>query len=153
MHLPHNPTQIPFPSPHPHPQTLTNLTFILSIVSISQIPQNPFPISTNMAIQTIQQQQQEPNWTRSYWRWSKQDFFPEPSFSNLTSNKTSLSQTCPRLKDRLLDCSNDTFTSSFKKPAKTTCTSSGDSGNFVQGVLILLWKNFESFRDVLVNTG
>ncbi|XP_075647136.1 cationic amino acid transporter 8, vacuolar [Castanea sativa] len=64
-----------------------------------------------MAIQTIQEQeeQQEPNRGRSYWRWSKQDFFPEPSFSNLTSYKASLSKTCPRLKDRLLDRSSDAF--------------------------------------------
>nr|POF08604.1 cationic amino acid transporter 8, vacuolar [Quercus suber] len=63
-----------------------------------------------MAIQTIQEQEeQEPSRARSYWRWGKQDFFPEPSFSNLTSYRASLSQTCPRLKDRLLDRSTDTF--------------------------------------------
>ena len=63
-----------------------------------------------MAIQTIQEQEeQEPNRARSYWRWSKRDFFPEPSFSNLTSYKASLSQTYPRLKDHLLDHSTDAF--------------------------------------------
>ncbi|RVW65106.1 Cationic amino acid transporter 8, vacuolar [Vitis vinifera] len=41
--------------------------------------------------------------TRSYWRWSKQDFFPEESFQNLASYKTALSHTCFRLKDRLLN--------------------------------------------------
>ncbi|KAL5564270.1 hypothetical protein UlMin_027434 [Ulmus minor] len=44
---------------------------------------------------------------RSYWRWSKQDFFPEPSFENLTSYKAALSHTCSRLKDRLLERSTD----------------------------------------------
>lgn len=39
---------------------------------------------------------------RSYWRWSKTDFFPETSFQTLSSYKTALSQTCPRLSDRLL---------------------------------------------------
>ncbi|CBI33021.3 unnamed protein product, partial [Vitis vinifera] len=39
---------------------------------------------------------------RSYWRWSRQDFFPEESFQNLASYRTALLQTCFRLKDRLL---------------------------------------------------
>lgn len=44
---------------------------------------------------------------RSYWRWSKKDFFPEPSFQNLASYKAAISQTCSRLGDRLLDRSTD----------------------------------------------
>lgn len=45
---------------------------------------------------------------RSYWRWSKTDFFPETSFQTLSSYKTALSQTCPRLSDRLLARSSST---------------------------------------------
>ncbi|KAH1032780.1 hypothetical protein J1N35_044954 [Gossypium stocksii] len=45
---------------------------------------------------------------RSYWRWSKTDFFPETSFQTLSSYKTALSQTCPRLSDRLLVRSSST---------------------------------------------
>ncbi|MED6148751.1 DNA-binding transcription factor cat8 [Stylosanthes scabra] len=45
--------------------------------------------------------------TRSYWRWSKQDFFPEPSFQSFTTYRTALSSACPRLKDRLLSRSSD----------------------------------------------
>lgn len=44
---------------------------------------------------------------RSYWRWSKRDFFPETSFQNMASYKAALSQTCPRLTDRLLTRSSD----------------------------------------------
>ncbi|KAI6690246.1 hypothetical protein NL676_027074 [Syzygium grande] len=40
---------------------------------------------------------------RSYWRWSKQDFFPEESFASCASYRTALSQTFPRLRDRILD--------------------------------------------------
>ena len=46
--------------------------------------------------------------TRSYWRWSKKDFFPETSFQTISSYKTALSQTCPRLTDRLLARSSST---------------------------------------------
>ncbi|KAK6229169.1 Amino acid/polyamine transporter I - like 10 [Theobroma cacao] len=46
--------------------------------------------------------------TRSYWRWSKKDFFPETSFQTMSSYKTALSQTCPRLTDRLLARSSST---------------------------------------------
>ncbi|XP_048131165.1 cationic amino acid transporter 8, vacuolar-like [Rhodamnia argentea] len=45
---------------------------------------------------------------RSYWRWSKQDFFPEESFVNFASYRKALSQTCPRLRDRILDRSTQT---------------------------------------------
>ncbi|KAK7313218.1 hypothetical protein VNO77_37767 [Canavalia gladiata] len=44
---------------------------------------------------------------RSYWRWSKQDFFPEPSFESGKSYRTAVANTCPRLKDRLLNRSTD----------------------------------------------
>lgn len=44
----------------------------------------------------------------SYWKgWSKQDFFPEQSFQTLDTYKTAFSQTCYRLKDRLLYRSTD----------------------------------------------
>ncbi|KAL6313358.1 hypothetical protein AAG906_001069 [Vitis piasezkii] len=46
--------------------------------------------STTMAEQT--QNHKQP--TRSYWRWSRQDFFPEESFQNLASYRTALLQTC-----------------------------------------------------------
>ncbi|OWM81026.1 cationic amino acid transporter 8, vacuolar-like [Punica granatum] len=39
---------------------------------------------------------------RSYWRWSKEDFFPEQSFENLASYRTAFSQTGYRLKERFL---------------------------------------------------
>ncbi|CAJ2656984.1 cationic amino acid transporter vacuolar-like [Trifolium pratense] len=44
---------------------------------------------------------------RSYWRWSKQDFFPEPSFQTGKTYRDALANTCPRLKDRLLNRSTD----------------------------------------------
>ncbi|CAL0303711.1 unnamed protein product [Lupinus luteus] len=44
---------------------------------------------------------------RSYWRWSKQDFFPEPSFQNSNSYRNALSNTGHRLKDRILNRSTD----------------------------------------------
>uniref|UniRef100_A0A5B7BFP9 Putative cationic amino acid transporter 8, vacuolar n=1 Tax=Davidia involucrata TaxID=16924 RepID=A0A5B7BFP9_DAVIN len=55
----------------------------------------------------MEAQNQKP--TISYWRFSKQDFFPEQSFQNFTTYKAALSQTCHRLKDRLLCRSNDAF--------------------------------------------
>ncbi|XP_042027383.1 cationic amino acid transporter 5-like [Salvia splendens] len=45
---------------------------------------------------------------RSYWRFSKQDFFPEKSFENLSSYAAALSQTKLRLKDRVLSRSDET---------------------------------------------
>ncbi|XP_012086296.1 cationic amino acid transporter 8, vacuolar isoform X2 [Jatropha curcas] len=53
------------------------------------------------------QEPQYPIPIKRYWRWSKQDFYPEPSFQNLSTYKTALSQTFPRLKDRLLSRSTD----------------------------------------------
>ncbi|TKY66339.1 Cationic amino acid transporter 8 [Spatholobus suberectus] len=44
---------------------------------------------------------------RSYWRWSKRDFFPEKSFENGKSYRAALAATCPRLRDRLLSRSSD----------------------------------------------
>lgn len=45
--------------------------------------------------------------TRSYWRWSKKDFYPEPSFENLASYRNAFSHTWHRLKDRVLDRSSE----------------------------------------------
>ncbi|XP_057462290.1 cationic amino acid transporter 5-like [Actinidia eriantha] len=44
---------------------------------------------------------------RGYWRWSKQDFFPEESFKNWGTYRYALSQTRVRFKDRLLGRSDD----------------------------------------------
>ncbi|KAL6283318.1 hypothetical protein ACE6H2_014247 [Prunus campanulata] len=56
-----------------------------------------------------EEDQQNPQ-QRSYWsRWSKHDFFPEPTFQNLSSYKDALSHTPCRLKDRLLHRSSDSF--------------------------------------------
>ncbi|KAJ4976560.1 hypothetical protein NE237_001666 [Protea cynaroides] len=44
---------------------------------------------------------------RSYWRWRKQDFFPEQSFQNWNTYRSALSQTCFRFKDRLIGRSDD----------------------------------------------
>ncbi|TXG74056.1 hypothetical protein EZV62_002635 [Acer yangbiense] len=44
---------------------------------------------------------------RKYWRCTKNDFFPETSFENITTYKSALSQTFPRLKNRLLARSSD----------------------------------------------
>ncbi|KAK6150244.1 hypothetical protein DH2020_017769 [Rehmannia glutinosa] len=44
---------------------------------------------------------------RSYWRWSKQDFFPEKSFENWTSYLSALSQTKARFKDRVVSRSDE----------------------------------------------
>jgi APA family basic amino acid/polyamine antiporter len=44
---------------------------------------------------------------KSYWRFGKQDFFPEPSFQNLSTYKSALADSCHRLKDRILDRSTD----------------------------------------------
>ncbi|KAK3013797.1 hypothetical protein RJ639_009011, partial [Escallonia herrerae] len=44
---------------------------------------------------------------RSYWRWSKQDFYPEESFQNWDSYRSALSQISFRFKDRLLSRSDD----------------------------------------------
>ncbi|XP_047342135.1 cationic amino acid transporter 8, vacuolar-like [Impatiens glandulifera] len=45
--------------------------------------------------------------TRSYWRFSKLDFFPESSFQDFPSYRSALSQTCRRLKDRFSARSSD----------------------------------------------
>ncbi|KAM7524734.1 hypothetical protein LguiA_014636 [Lonicera macranthoides] len=47
--------------------------------------------------------------TRTYWRWSKQDFYPEESFKNRNNYLSALSQTGSRFKDRLLSRSADSF--------------------------------------------
>ncbi|OIT20130.1 PREDICTED: cationic amino acid transporter 8, vacuolar-like [Nicotiana attenuata] len=45
---------------------------------------------------------------KRYWRFSKQDFFPEPSFQNFSTYRTALSQTPNRLKNRLFCRSTET---------------------------------------------
>lgn len=45
---------------------------------------------------------------KRYWRFSKQDFFPEPSFHNFSSYKNALSQTPTRLKNRIFCRSSET---------------------------------------------
>ncbi|OVA06726.1 Amino acid/polyamine transporter I [Macleaya cordata] len=44
---------------------------------------------------------------RSYWRWSKDDFFPEQSFQNWNTYRSALSQSAFRFKDRFLNRSTD----------------------------------------------
>ncbi|URE21910.1 Amino acid permease [Musa troglodytarum] len=44
---------------------------------------------------------------RSYWRWSKEDFFPEESFKNWPAYVSALSQTHRRFRDRLVGRSDD----------------------------------------------
>ncbi|KAF7822544.1 cationic amino acid transporter 8, vacuolar [Senna tora] len=46
---------------------------------------------------------------RSYWRWRKQDLFPGDSFQSLQSYRKAMSQTCPRLADRLTSRSTDDY--------------------------------------------
>ncbi|XP_057728743.1 cationic amino acid transporter 8, vacuolar-like [Arachis stenosperma] len=45
--------------------------------------------------------------TWSYWQWSNQDFFPEPSLQSFTTYRASLASPCFRLRDRLLNHSSD----------------------------------------------
>ncbi|WCJ17633.1 cationic amino acid transporter 8 [Euphorbia peplus] len=52
--------------------------------------------------------QESQNPKRSYWRWSKHDFLPEPSFQNFTSYRNAVSQTGFRLKDRIFSRSTET---------------------------------------------
>ncbi|KAL8507842.1 hypothetical protein ACS0TY_018398 [Phlomoides rotata] len=44
---------------------------------------------------------------KSYWRFSKRDFYPEPTFQNASTYLAALSNTPHRLKDRLLGRSSD----------------------------------------------
>ncbi|KAD5318064.1 hypothetical protein E3N88_18010 [Mikania micrantha] len=50
---------------------------------------------------------QQPHWPKSYWRFSKQDFFPEQTFQNLTAYKSAFAQTFHRLRDRCIGRSTD----------------------------------------------
>ncbi|VAH51071.1 unnamed protein product [Triticum turgidum subsp. durum] len=43
----------------------------------------------------------EPQQGRRYWRWSKADFFPEPSFQSWRAYGGALAATVPRLRDRV----------------------------------------------------
>ncbi|XP_075477899.1 cationic amino acid transporter 8, vacuolar-like [Primulina tabacum] len=44
---------------------------------------------------------------KSYWRFSKKDFFPEPTFQDFSTYLSALSKTPHRLKDRLFGLSSD----------------------------------------------
>ncbi|XP_062190098.1 cationic amino acid transporter 5-like [Phragmites australis] len=44
---------------------------------------------------------------RSYWRWHKEDFFPEPSFASWGAYRTALGATPARLRDRFAGRSTD----------------------------------------------
>ncbi|CAI9090682.1 OLC1v1025503C1 [Oldenlandia corymbosa var. corymbosa] len=44
---------------------------------------------------------------RNYWRWSKQDFFPEESFQSWANYKCAIKQTKSRFKDRFISRSDD----------------------------------------------
>nr|AYA60128.1 cationic amino acid transporter 4 [Camellia sinensis] len=44
---------------------------------------------------------------KTYWRWSKQDFFPEESFKNWGTYRYALLHTCSWFKDRLVSRSDD----------------------------------------------
>ncbi|XP_057753821.1 cationic amino acid transporter 5-like [Arachis stenosperma] len=57
--------------------------------------------------------------TRSYWRWSKQDFLPEESFQTWTNYTSALSQTWFRFKNRLTSRSDDeTETTQLRKQSE-----------------------------------
>ncbi|OVA06727.1 Amino acid/polyamine transporter I [Macleaya cordata] len=58
--------------------------------------------------QTMEGTVEEPE-PRSYWRWSKNDFFPEQSFQNWNTYRSALSQTGIRFKDRILNRSTDSY--------------------------------------------
>ena len=45
---------------------------------------------------------------RSYWRWHRDDFFPEPSFASWGAYRRALGKTPARLRDRLAGWSTDT---------------------------------------------
>lgn len=44
---------------------------------------------------------------KSYWTFSKQDFFPEESFQSWGNYHSALSQTCFQFKENLISCSDD----------------------------------------------
>ncbi|KAJ1275590.1 hypothetical protein BS78_05G146700 [Paspalum vaginatum] len=51
--------------------------------------------------------QQAPGPGRGYWRWRKDDFFPEPSFASWAAYRAALGATPARLRDRLTGRSTD----------------------------------------------
>ncbi|KNA22287.1 hypothetical protein SOVF_034200 [Spinacia oleracea] len=59
------------------------------------------------AIDTKKPPEQPPG--TSYWTCKKNDFFPETSFNSFSDYKSALSQIYPRLKDRVLSRSSDSF--------------------------------------------
>ncbi|RVW73496.1 Cationic amino acid transporter 8, vacuolar [Vitis vinifera] len=80
------------------PTSFVSSSYILPLNADTHSYLSSLLFSTTLAEQ-IQNHKQP---IRSYWRWSRQDFFPEESFQNLASYRTALLQTCFRLKDRLL---------------------------------------------------
>ncbi|RCV43543.1 hypothetical protein SEVIR_9G308300v4 [Setaria viridis] len=50
---------------------------------------------------------EEASEARSYWRWRKDDFFPEPSFGSWAAYRAALAATPARLRDRLVGRSTD----------------------------------------------
>lgn len=65
----------------------------------------------NISAPLLQQEQDQPmeehQPPKPYWRFSKNDFFPEPSFQSLSSYKSALYNTPLRLKDRIFGRSSD----------------------------------------------
>ncbi|GKE99806.1 hypothetical protein Tco_0023157, partial [Tanacetum coccineum] len=56
---------------------------------------------------TNDDEEEETNSTSSYWRFTKNDFFPKPSFQNITSYTSALSQIVYRFRDRFFGRSSD----------------------------------------------
>ncbi|XP_021764667.1 cationic amino acid transporter 8, vacuolar [Chenopodium quinoa] len=82
----------------------------MSQIPKSQNPTNLSPQKTPLLMASSSaaiDEQSSPN--SSYWIWKKHDFFPETSFNSFSDYKSALSQIFPRLKDRLLSRSSDSF--------------------------------------------
>ncbi|XP_027062487.1 cationic amino acid transporter 8, vacuolar [Coffea arabica] len=65
------------------------------------------PLILPFAAAAKMEQPPEPTAKRSYWRFSKEDFFPEPTFENFSTYRSAVAKTPQRLKDRLLSRSSD----------------------------------------------
>ncbi|KAL3508842.1 hypothetical protein ACH5RR_028243 [Cinchona calisaya] len=64
--------------------------------------------TTSSAADKMEKPPPEPSQsTKSYWRFSKEDFYPEPTFKNLSTYLSAVSKTRQRLKDRLFERSSD----------------------------------------------
>ncbi|MCL7038852.1 hypothetical protein MKW94_025543 [Papaver nudicaule] len=80
---------------------------------------------------------------KSYWRWSRTDFFPEESFRNWSTYATAISESGVRFKDRFLNRSTDSYELEVL---------SKQSGNSLKRCLTwwdLMWLSFGS----VVGTG